>query len=71
MYRDKKKAIKNEFRTPEKDLLLIALIGGSLGTLMGMYKCHHKTKHVKFIYGVPFILLINLVIIYIIIKTFI
>lgn len=65
---DKKKAIKNAYRIPEKNLFFICIIGGSLGVLIGMYKFHHKTKHNKFVYGVPLFLISNIIIIYSIIK---
>ncbi|MEW9077744.1 DUF1294 domain-containing protein [Terrisporobacter glycolicus] len=65
---DKKKAIKNAYRIPEKNLFFICIIGGSLGVLMGMYKFHHKTKHNKFVYGVPLFLISNIIIFYSIIK---
>lgn len=58
---DKKKAIKNTYRIPEKKLFFICIIGGSLGVMVGMYKFHHKTKHNKFVYGVPIILIINII----------
>lgn len=58
---DKKKAIKNTYRIPEKNLFFICIIGGSLGVMVGMYKFHHKTKHNKFVYGVPIILIINII----------
>jgi len=50
---DKRKAIKDQWRIPEKTLLLAALVGGSLGAFVGMQIFHHKTKHWKFILGVP------------------
>ncbi len=50
---DKRKAIKDQWRIPEKTLLLIVLIGGSVGAFVGMQVFHHKTKHWKFILGVP------------------
>lgn len=53
---DKLKARKNLWRIPEATLLLIAVIGGSIGAWMGMYVWHHKTMHLKFKYGVPIIL---------------
>lgn len=65
---DKKKAIKNSYRIPEKNLFFICIIGGSLGVLMGMYKFHHKTKHNKFIYGVPLLIIYNIMMIYTIMK---
>nr|WP_297132082.1 DUF1294 domain-containing protein [Terrisporobacter sp.] len=63
MYIDKKKAINHRYRIPEKNLLLVCLFGGSLGSLIGMYTFRHKTKHNKFVFGVPIILVINILII--------
>lgn len=60
MYIDKKKAIKKLYRIPEKNLFFICMIGGSLGIIIGMYKFRHKTQHKKFIYGVPLLLIINI-----------
>jgi len=65
---DKKKAINNAYRIPEKNLFFICIIGGSLGLLMGMYKFHHKTKHNKFVYGVPLLLIVNIIMSYSIMK---
>lgn len=52
---DKWKARKGRWRIPEAMLLLCAAIGGSLGALFGMSVWHHKTKHLKFMIGVPVI----------------
>ena len=65
---DKRKAINNAYRIPEKNLFFICIIGGSLGLLIGMYKFHHKTKHNKFVYGVPILLIANIIMSYSIIK---
>ena len=54
---DKYKAKHHAWRINEKSFFLISLIGGSLGTIMGMYTFHHKTKHWYFVYGLPIILL--------------
>ena len=59
---DKKKAIKNEWRIPEKTLFLVSIIGGSVGTLVGMYLFRHKTKHWYFVVGMPAILVVHVVI---------
>lgn len=56
---DKRKASHHSFRIPERVLLILSLFGGSLGTLLGMFIFHHKTKKKKFVIGVPFLLLIN------------
>ena len=53
---DKVKAKKNLWRIPEATLFLAAAIGGSIGSLLGMYTFRHKTKHIKFIVGMPLIL---------------
>ena len=54
---DKRKAIKNRWRIPERTLILSALFGGSIGALLGMYTFRHKTKHLKFTLGIPTILI--------------
>lgn len=59
---DKWKAKKGKWRIPEKSLFMISLIGGSLGTLAGMYLFHHKTKHWYFVIGMPFILILHFLI---------
>lgn len=53
MYFDKQKAIHNKWRTTENHLLLIAVLGGSIGSYIGMKKFRHKTKHIKFMIVVP------------------
>ena len=53
MVRDKQKAIKHHYRTPEKHLWFIAWIGGAFGSFIGMKTWHHKTKHPIFKYGMP------------------
>ena len=58
---DKKRAIAQKRRIPEKTLFLAALLGGSLGAYMGMQSFRHKTRHLKFTIGLPAILLLHLV----------
>jgi len=50
---DKRLAISGKRRISEKTLLIIAAIGGSLGSYAGMYLFRHKTKHKKFTVTVP------------------
>lgn len=57
MLADKQKARKKRWRIPERTLIGSALLGGSLGALLGMYTFRHKTKHLKFTLGVPAILM--------------
>lgn len=61
---DKYKARKNLWRIPESTLMTIALIGGSIGSLMGMYTVRHKTKHLKFTLGIPVILVLQIVVVF-------
>ena len=57
---DKYKAKKAKWRIPEATLLLLAVLGGSIGAWMGMKVWHHKTMHKKFKYGIPAILMIQI-----------
>ena len=54
---DKSKARRGAWRLPEKRLLLLPLLGGSVGALRGMKVVRHKTKHWYFVWGIPIILL--------------
>ena len=53
---DKWKAKKNRWRIRESTLLIVAALGGSVGSLAGMYLLRHKTLHLKFTVGIPLIL---------------
>lgn len=54
---DKWKAQRNRWRIPEETLIWLAVVGGSIGALLGMHLFRHKTKHRKFLIGIPVILL--------------
>lgn len=58
MWSDKRKAKKNKWRIPEKVLFGVALLGGALGTTIGMHWFRHKTQHWYFKFGMPAILLV-------------
>lgn len=58
---DKWKAIHRAWRIPEATLFMICIIGGSLGSTIGMFVFHHKTKHWYFRYGFPVILVIHII----------
>lgn len=60
---DKRKAVKGAFRIPEATLFTVALIGGSIGSIIGMYTFRHKTRHFTFVYGMPAILILQIVLI--------
>ena len=57
---DKYKAKKNQWRISEATLLMMAAIGGSIGTWTGMRIWHHKTMHKKFKYGIPVIIIMQI-----------
>lgn len=56
MAEDKRRARKHAWRISERTLFAAALLGGSLGAILGMYLWHHKTKHWYFVIGMPLIL---------------
>ncbi len=60
MFIDKQKAKKKKWRIPEVTLMGIAAMGGSIGSLMGMYTFRHKTLHKKFTIGIPAILILQI-----------
>ncbi len=57
---DKRKAQKDLWRIPEATLMTVAALGGSLGSLLGMYIFRHKTLHLKFVVGIPSILVVQI-----------
>ena len=61
---DKHKAKKGKWRIPEKTLFLLAILGGSLGTTIGMHVFHHKTKHWYFKFGMPVIFVIQMLLLF-------
>ncbi len=60
---DKRRAIRHEWRIPETTLFLIALLGGSMGSIAGMQLFRHKTRHWYFVWGMPIIFFIELALI--------
>lgn len=64
MLTDKYRAQNKLWRIPEAMLLLAAAIGGSFGSLLGMYLVRHKTKHPRFAVGVPFLLVAHIILAY-------
>ena len=61
MYTDKLRAKKRAFRIPEATLFATAIIGGSIGCIAGMYVFRHKTRHWHFVYGMPMILILQII----------
>lgn len=56
MLMDKQKAKRGAWRISEATLMWVSILGGSIGSLLGMYLCRHKTRHIKFTLGIPLIL---------------
>ncbi len=67
---DKRRSRRNRWRIPERRLLLLALVGGSIGALMAMVFFHHKTRHPQFKYGVPLILMLQLALVFALFPRF-
>lgn len=65
---DKHKAKKKLWRIPEATLFAIALLGGSIGSLVGMYLFRHKTKHLSFTLGIPAIIAVQLLLVWLLIR---
>ena len=58
---DKWCAMNGKYRIPESVLLSLAVIGGSVGAWCGMKVWHHKTLHRKFRYGLPLMILLQII----------
>ena len=59
---DKNKARRHKHRISEKALFIVAIIGGSVGSFAGMYTFRHKTRHMKFVVGIPVIIAAQIII---------
>ena len=62
---DKQKARRHKWRIPERTLFLSALLGGSLGAILGMQIFRHKTKHPSFVIGMPCIFILQILLFFI------
>ena len=60
---DKRKAQKRAWRILESTLFVLAIIGGSIGSILGMHLFHHKTRHWYFLYGMPAILVVQILLV--------
>ncbi len=68
MYLDKYFARHHKRRIPERTLFLIAILGASAGSLLGMYLFRHKTRHPQFVWGMPIILGLQLAVYFYLIR---
>lgn len=66
---DKWKAKKHAWRMPEATLFIVALIGGSVGSILGMQVFRHKTRHWYFVYGMPAILILQLALVFLLLRA--
>ena len=66
---DKHKARKRTWRIPESTLFVLALIGGSLGSIAGMHLFRHKTRHWYFLYGMPAILIVQILLVLLLVTS--
>lgn len=71
MFIDKRKAKYGRWRIPEQTLLILAIIGGSIGAIAGMYTFRHKTKKLRFSVGFPVILILQIILIFSVWNDFI
>lgn len=71
MFIDKRKAKYGKWRIKEHTLFILALIGGSVGAIIGMYTFRHKTKKARFFVGFPVILIVEVLIGFMIYNDFI
>lgn len=60
MRADKRRAVRHKWRIRERSLFLCAVIGGSAGSWAGMYVFRHKTQHLRFVLGMPTILVLQI-----------
>lgn len=64
---DKRRAIRHQWRISEATLFLIALLGGSLGSIIGMQLFRHKTRHWYFVWGMPVIFFAELALVFLLV----
>lgn len=70
MWIDKAKAKKGSWRISEKTLFILTILGGGIGTIAGMYTFRHKTKKMRFVIGLPVILICEIILLaYMVIKN--
>lgn len=65
---DKYKARKHAWRIPESTLFIVSFIGGVIGTILGMYVFRHKTRKRYFVYGLPAILVLQIILVLLIMR---
>lgn len=66
---DKRRAVRHRWRIPERLLFLVAIFGGSLGALLGMWIFWHKIRNKVFVIGLPVILILHLVLLFAVVPA--
>lgn len=64
MYKDKQASRSRKWRIQESRMFLLAILGGAMGIFSGMHAFRHKTKHIKFVVGIPLLLVLNILTLY-------
>lgn len=59
---DKANSRKHRRRVPERRIFLLSILSGSVGVMAGMYIFRHKTRHMKFVIGVPVIIAAQIIV---------
>lgn len=67
---DKSKARRSKWRVPEATLLGISALGGSVAMFITMLLIRHKTRHAKFMLGIPLIIALQIAVIVVTILNF-
>ncbi|MGP1515366.1 MAG: DUF1294 domain-containing protein [Bacteroidales bacterium] len=65
---DKRRSRKRYWRINEKKLIFVAIIGGSIGSLLGMQLFNHKIKHIKFRFGIPLIIVVQMIVVFLLVN---
>ena len=63
MWSDKRRAKWGKWRIPEQTLFIVTALGGGIGTIAGMYTFRHKTKRMKFIIGLPLLVILEVILV--------
>ena len=63
MWSDKRRAKWGKWRIPEQTLFIVTALGGGIGTITGMYTFRHKTKKMKFIIGLPLLVILEVILV--------
>lgn len=66
---DKNRAQRNRWRIKETSIFALGIVGGGIGLYLGMKLFRHKTKHLKFTLGIPAIIILNAIMLWLILQS--